>query len=114
MQITKHNLHTAQLTNNCPTCFANQGLEFTFSQEETETKYYTKAGSRIFESLYCHSCNNTIYPVNWTDDIERVYQYNKKLVNPKNTTIRLKTSAYLLLLLFVVLVATGLLLAMNY
>jgi len=113
MQVAKHIIHKAQLTNNCPTCFANNGLEITFSQEEKETKYYTKADRTILETLYCHSCNNTIYPVNWTDDIERVYQYNKKLVNPQNSAIRLKTRTYFILLLLVAFVTTGVILLLN-
>ncbi len=104
MTVTNHILHTANLTNNCPECFATDGLEFTFSQKETDTRFYKKADKSIHESLYCHTCKNTIYPVNWTDDIERVYQYNKKLVVPKKGRIRFKTISYILLLSGIIII----------
>lgn len=114
MNTTKHTLHTARLINNCPTCSVNSGLELAFSQEEKETEYYTKANPMITETLYCHSCNNMIYPVNWTDDIEGVYHYNKKLAKAKNSSIRLKTRAYVLMLLLLAAVSTGVLLILNF
>ncbi len=86
---TNHILHTATLKNNCPECFANNGLQFTFSQKETVHKLYVKAESAIDENLYCNSCGNTIYPVNWDDDIERVYNYNKKQIKPIKSGARL-------------------------
>lgn len=86
---TNHTLHTATLKNNCPECFANNGLEFTFSQKETAHKLYVKAEKTIDEKLYCNSCNSIIYPVNWDDNIERVYNYNKKQVQPISSSTRL-------------------------
>ncbi|MEZ4874350.1 MAG: hypothetical protein R2793_02565 [Flavobacteriaceae bacterium] len=97
MTTTKHLLHSARLNNNCPECFSTEGLEISFSQEEVSTKLYSKAHPKIEEVLYCHNCNHTIYPVNWTDDIERVYQYHKKLAKPKSSSIRLKPLALLIL-----------------
>ncbi|PVW14146.1 hypothetical protein [Marixanthomonas spongiae] len=102
--ITKHVLHTARLNNNCPECYDTSGLEFTFTQQEKHTAFYHKANKQIDEKLYCHTCNNTIYPVNWTEDIERVYQYHKKQAHPKATYLRLKPLAYGLILLGIVAV----------
>ncbi|PKA82686.1 hypothetical protein ATE92_0822 [Ulvibacter sp. MAR_2010_11] len=106
MNVTNHILHRARLTNNCPECFATDGLEITFSQEEHDTKYYTKASPSIAETLYCHTCKTTIYPVSWTDDIERVYQYNKKLVVEKKAGIRLKMLTYILIAVVITLIIT--------
>lgn len=86
---TNHILHTATLKNNCPECFNNDGLEFTFSQEETSHKLYVKADKNIKERLYCNSCKNVIYPVSWDEHIERVYSYNKKQVRPLKSGARL-------------------------
>jgi hypothetical protein len=102
---TKHTLHTAQLTNNCPECFANTGLEFNFFQEEKENKFYKQADSSITETLYCNSCKSNIYPVNWTDDIERVYDYNKKLAVPKKSGVRPKLISYIIGFIAISLVA---------
>ena len=94
METTKHILHTAKINNNCPECFANKGLEFTFSQKEKENKFYSQASKEIEEVLYCHNCQQTIYPVNWTDDIERVYAYQRKLAKPISTMIKVKPLLY--------------------
>ena len=103
--ITKHILHQARLHNNCPECYDTEGLEFTFTQEEKHSKFYNQASKNIDEKLYCHTCKNTIYPVNWTDDIERVYQYHKKQVHPKSTVKQLKSVSYIFILAGIVALA---------
>jgi uncharacterized protein YbaR (Trm112 family) len=104
---TNHTLHTATLKNNCPECFANNGLQFTFSQKETTHKLYVKAEKNIEEKLYCNSCGNDIYPVNWDDDIERVYNYNKKQVQPLNSRSKLTKLGVGLMALTAILISTG-------
>ncbi|MEZ4779809.1 MAG: hypothetical protein R2786_10550 [Flavobacteriaceae bacterium] len=98
MTTKKQLLHSAKITNNCPECFSIEGLEFSFLQEEKENKLYSKANPIIEEILYCHHCNHTIYPVNWTQDIERVYAYHKKLAKPKNPSFKLKPLAFIIIL----------------
>jgi hypothetical protein len=104
---TTHTLHTARLKNNCPECFANDGLEFSFTQEQTIQKLFTRAGKDISEKLYCHTCKNTIYPVNWNDNIERVYEYHKKQVHPKNTVIFFTKFGYGLIAGILSIIALG-------
>jgi len=94
MNTSKHILHNAKLNNNCPECYASNGLEISFSQVEVENNFYSKNLKTIEETLYCHSCKNVIYPVNWTEDIERVYQYHKKQASPKSSKAHLKPIAY--------------------
>jgi hypothetical protein len=94
--ITTHALHSARLKNNCPICFANDGLEFSFTQEQITKKLFTRAEKSISEKLYCHGCKKTIYPVNWNDDIERVYRYHKKQAKPKQTSVKFTKLGYLL------------------
>lgn len=98
-------LHTARLKNNCPTCFQTDGLEFTFSQTEKENAFVHKPNPKIEESLYCHNCRNNIYPVNWTEDIERVYDYNKKLAETNKQYLTIKPLVYILIVLAIVIVA---------
>ena len=102
MTTKKHLLHSAKINNNCPECFSTEGLEFTFSQEEKETKLYTKANGVIEELLFCSNCQHTIYPVNWTEDIERVYAYHKKLAKPKTAAYKLKPLAIIIILVDVI------------
>ncbi|MEZ4795286.1 MAG: hypothetical protein R2773_07430 [Flavobacteriaceae bacterium] len=89
MKHKKYRLHTAKINNHCPECFSKEGLEFTFSQTKTDHPLYTKANKEIEEVLFCYHCQHTIYPINWTEDIERVYEYHKKPVTPKNSGIKL-------------------------
>lgn len=105
MTETIHVLHTAKLKNNCPECYDKSGLELTFTQLEKENKIYSKASSEIDSKMFCSNCNTTIYPVSWDDDIERVFQYNKKMVQKKPTGIKLKPLAYIIILIDVITIA---------
>lgn len=98
MPTITHNLHTAKINNNCPECYSTDGLEFTFTQEENETRWYTKAKKEVAEVLYCHKCDQQVFPVSWNEDIERVYDYHKKLAKPKSSTLKLKPIAYTVIL----------------
>ncbi len=100
-----HTLHQARLKNNCPTCFGTDGLEFTFTQDEKETAFFKKPSTKIGETLKCHTCNNTIYPVNWTEDIERVFDYNKKIAETNKHYLKVKPLFYILILVAIVLIA---------
>ncbi|GAB5398731.1 MAG: hypothetical protein Aureis2KO_03160 [Aureisphaera sp.] len=105
MEIRTHLLHTSRINNNCPECYSTEGLEFSFSQTENENKFYSKATKEIQEKLYCHSCNQQIFPVKWTEDIERVYEYHKKLAKPIGTGLKLKPLAYFIILLDAIILA---------
>ena len=107
MKNTLHTLHTAQLNNNCPECFSTDGLEISFTQSEAENFWYKKASSAIEENLYCHTCKHVIYPVNWNDDIERVYDYHKKRAVPKKQNLQLKLVTYLFLLVVIAVAAAS-------
>jgi len=102
METKKHLLHSARISNNCPECFQTDGLEFSFSQDEKETQLYRKASQKMEEVLFCHNCKNIIYPVNWNDDIERVYQYHKKQTKPLSSSYKLKPLAYLIITIDIV------------
>jgi hypothetical protein len=105
MKNKTHTLHTARLKNNCPICFGTDGLEITFTQEEKETPLFKKPALQIDEKLYCHTCHNNIYPVNWTEDIERVYDYNKKIAETYKQYLKVKPLFYILVVVAIFLVA---------
>lgn len=102
-----HTLHTARSKNNCPTCFGTDGLEFTFLQNEKETPFFKKPAKQIEEKLYCHTCKTNIYPVNWTEDIERVYDYNKKIAETNKHYLMVKPLFYISIIVAIVLIAAG-------
>ena len=100
-----HSLHTARLKNNCPTCFGTDGMEFTFTQTGKETLFFKKPATKIDNRLYCHTCKNDIYPVSWTEDIERVFDYNKKIAETNKQYLKVKPLFYILVIVAIVLVA---------
>lgn len=99
MNTSHHLLHQARLNNKCPNCYDGSGLEISFHQTIKENKLYSKVSRSMDEKLFCHHCESQIYPVNWDEDIERVYQYHKKLARPKPSGIKLKPLAYMIILL---------------
>lgn len=80
METNKRLLHTARLNNNCPECFGTEGLELKFFQSEKEY-FFSKKFSPIQHELYCHKCKSEIFRSHWDEDIERVYEYHKKIAN---------------------------------
>ena len=89
-------LKTVQLNNNCPECFSNEGLKLTFEQEFLETKFYKSITTNTTQNLHCNNCDTTIYPVRWTDDIDRIVDYHKKTFEPKPGSIKLKKIAWII------------------
>lgn len=78
------------LKNNCPECFSTDGLQLTFKQEFTETKFYKSITDRVSCYIDCTTCATAIYPERWTDDIERVVSYQEKALTPKPVSKRFK------------------------
>lgn len=102
MKYTEHTLHRAQLKNNCPECYSNEGMVMRFIQIEKENAWYKKAEEKLIETLHCYTCHNEIFPVSWDEHIERVYEYNKKLVQPLPKGIRFKRKFWLGISLFLI------------
>lgn len=102
----------AEISNNCPECF-NQELKLTFYQKHTYNAFYHRTTDVVTHEIKCKKCHSLIYPVNWTDDIERVYDYYNKLVVPDKPSVRFTTLFFILLILILGLVAAGVYLKME-
>lgn len=87
------------LNNHCPVCYSTNGLHLTFKQRIVETNFYRSITSEITNDIKCTTCKTTIYPVQWTDDLERVFEYHKKMVSPKKPSTYLKKWSWVLLVL---------------
>lgn len=96
----------ADLTNNCPECF-NQELSLSFYQKHFYGLLYHRITNEVTHELKCKKCNSIIYPVNWTPDIERVFDYYNKLVNPDRKAIRFTALAFVIVALLLCLVAAA-------
>lgn len=92
-------LKEVALNNNCPECFSKVGLRLTFKQKFIETSFYKSITNTINHNIVCETCNTTIYPVQWTDDIERVFEYHQKAFTPKKTSTYLKKLSWIVILL---------------
>ena len=96
----------ADLTNNCPECF-NQDLKLTFYQKHRFGKLFHKVTCEVSNQIICNKCGSDIYPAKWTDDIESIFGYYKKMVQPEKTSLKLKQLFYVLILILIVLVASA-------
>jgi len=102
------------LNNNCPECYSKSGLQLTFKQKFKETNLYKSITNETAQEIECKTCNTIIYPVMWTDDIERVFNYQQKAFTPKKQSIKLKKKAWLLIAVLGILIVTGILVVFNY
>lgn len=94
----------ANLNNNCPECF-NQDLNLTFFQKHTYGRFFRKTTAEVSHKLICNKCKSTIYPVRWTEDIERMFNYYQKTVVPEPKASKPTFFFYILILLLIALVA---------
>lgn len=97
-------IQEAELTNNCPECF-NQDMSLKFYQKHTYGRLYHRTTNEISHEIRCNKCNSLIYPVKWTDDIERSFDYYRKMVSPEKASIRFTLLFYALLLILIAVVA---------
>lgn len=95
-----------ELSNNCPECF-NQDLKLTFYQKHRYGKLFHKTTSQITHQIQCNKCSSDIYPVKWTDDIERMFNYYQKLVTPEKYSLKFTTLFYVLILVLLALIGAA-------
>jgi hypothetical protein len=98
------------LNNNCPECYGKDGLLITFKQKVIETKLYKSITSDIQLEIKCTTCHTTIYPVQWTDEIERVVKYQRKAFTPMATSTYIKKPSWIIIASTVILIAAILIL----
>jgi hypothetical protein len=72
-------------------------LLLTFKQKIVETNFYKSISPEITNDIKCNNCNTIIYPVQWTDTIEQVFEYHKKTVVPKKTSTYLKKWSWIII-----------------
>ena len=94
------------LTNNCPECF-NQDLKLTFYQKHRFGKLFHRVTGEVTNQIICNKCGSDIYPAKWTDDIERIFDYYKKMVQPEKSSLKLKPLFYVLILILIAVVAAA-------
>ena len=114
MRTENRQLYSAVLNNNCPECYSNKGVQLEFSQEFKENRWYKKYTDSITSVMNCTNCNTTIYPVSWTQDIERVYEYHQKSAGKNSTKTHWKLSTLVAILVLIALLVTATVVALTY
>ena len=102
----------AELTNNCPVCYSNSDLVLRCHQKLVKNSFYVKVTKDLSKVIQCKKCSSTIYPVDWTDDIERVYDYYDKMITPKKPSLKFTPLFYWLLISFILI--AGALIVLKY
>jgi hypothetical protein len=95
------------LKNNCPECGNNKGLHLMFKQKFIESRFYKSITNETRHTLSCKTCDTVIYPVNWTNDIERVVEYQQRAFVPKETSLKLNNKAWLFIGIAVTAIIIG-------
>lgn len=93
-----------ELNNHCPECYSKDGLQLTFKQKFVENAFYKAISNEVKHLMVCNTCTTEIFPVRWTEDIERIYDYQQKAFVPKAATFKLKKLTWILMVVAVVLV----------
>ncbi|SHI36690.1 hypothetical protein [Pseudozobellia thermophila] len=102
----------AHLTNNCPECF-NQDLRLSFYQKHYHTRLVHRTSNEVSHQIVCNKCKSTIYPISWTDDIERTFDYYKKMVEPKRSSTKFTSLFWIVVLAVLVAVGLGIYLVLR-
>jgi hypothetical protein len=102
----------ANLKNNCPECF-NQDLKLSFYQKHTYGSLFHKTTNEVSNKMVCEKCKSTIYPVSWTEDIERMFDYYQKTVVPEKKSSKPTLLFFVLMLLLVALVGGAVYIYIN-
>jgi len=90
----------ADLTNNCPECF-NQDLKLSFYQKHRYGKLSHRITNEVTHQLVCNKCGSNIYPVRWTDDIERTFDYYQKMVQADRSSLKFTSLFWIMMLLLI-------------
>ena len=102
----------ATLSSNCPECYANNSLLLTVYQNEVDTPWFYKLTSKLSEEIECQKCGTAIYPVRYTEDLERVKAFYLKSMGTPETAFKLKALSFVVLAL-VILAAAASVLVLN-
>ena len=96
----------ATMTNNCPECF-NQDMTLFFYQRHLYSKFYHRTTSEVRHQILCNKCGSLIYPVKWTEDIERIFEYYQKTVEPERSKTRFTSLFYGLIVGLLIIIGGG-------
>ncbi|PCE62758.1 hypothetical protein [Sediminicola luteus] len=95
-------IREGSITNNCPECY-NQELRVRFFQKQSQNLFFHSISKSTHYSMDCLKCGSQLYPVSWTDDIERSFNYYQKTVVAQKAKVKPRTAFYVLVLVLLLL-----------
>jgi len=84
------------LNNNCPECYGKGGLILIFKQKVKESQFIKSITSEITNDIQCKKCNSNIYPERWTEDIDRIVEYQQKAFTPMTASTYVKKMSWII------------------
>lgn len=114
MKSTPKLIRKTELNTNCPECYTTEGLTLEFYQPYVNSRWYKRFLNELSSKMYCTKCETEIFPVSWTPDIERVYEYHRKSTQMRSSRHHWKTLTLIVVLATVALVTTAIILGLNY
>ena len=106
-------LKEANLTNNCPVCYANDGMVISFKQKNLKSGLMLRTLKEVEDKIECSKCQSHIYPSLWTKDIELVYDYHRKTVVPSTGRISFTPLFYTIVVILFIIAAGAILYLKN-
>ncbi len=103
MKIIQKKIEQKIIANNCPECFSNDTLLLAFYQKCIQNSFFKRTTDEITNTLKCSKCKSDIYPISWTEDIERVYEFYMKSINPSKSSLKLTKLSYGLIILIIII-----------
>ncbi|MCK8520859.1 hypothetical protein M0D21_04745 [Aquimarina sp. D1M17] len=100
-------LKRANLTNNCPECYATDGMVLSFMQEKKTSSFIIKTNKKVLDNIHCSKCGTQIFPGRWTPDIERVYDYHRKTITAKPGSTKFTGLSYAIVFILITILSLG-------
>lgn len=114
MKTTPKLIHKTALKSNCPECYTTEGLTLEFYQPYVNNSWFKRFLNELSAKMHCTKCETEIFPVSWTPDIERLYEYHKKSTKMRASRYYWKTLTLVVAGLVIALVVIAVVFAINY
>lgn len=114
MKSTPKLISKTTLKSNCPECYTTEGLNLEFYQTYVDSYWYKRFLKQLTSKMYCTKCETEIFPVSWTPDIERLYEYHKKSTKMRSSRHHWKTITLVVVLAAIALITASVVIWLNY
>lgn len=91
----------------CPDCGASNCLELQFFQKRIETGFTKKVTKNVTGILFCKQTNKEVPPVQWSDEIEKLFHAEKQKLTLQPAKLKLTKWFYFIIIVpFVIAMAS--------